>query len=163
LDFYSVYWHFQIKKFIKENRIDVLHIHDLYLAKSIIKPKMKLSIPVNVDLHENYIEALKAYTWSKKTPLKQLINYQKWNRLEEKILSQVNHIIVLSDFFQSMLQKKYTHLSEDKFISYPNYPNHTALLKFKIDHNILSKDNSFIIFYFGAIAERRGILRFSSL
>ncbi|MBI9036149.1 MAG: glycosyltransferase [Bacteroidales bacterium] len=51
--FYDLYWAYQIRKFIQEHKLEVIHVHDLYMARSGNIAKRKFNIPLVVDLHEN--------------------------------------------------------------------------------------------------------------
>jgi glycosyltransferase involved in cell wall biosynthesis len=156
LDAYSYVWSFKIRQFIKEYKISVLHSHDLYMAKSVIVANRKFNLKTILDLHENFPAALKSYTWTKSWLGKLLINPDRWIIKEKKLLKKFSKIILISNEFKEVLKNKYPNL-EDKFVVYPNYPNVEKLMDFKIDTNIIPKKDEFIIFYFGGIAERRGI------
>ncbi len=156
LDVYSLFWANKIKTFAKAYNINVLHAHDLYMAKSVIIANKKLNLKTVLDLHENYPATLVSYSWSKTLPGKILVSQKHWYNLEKKYLPKFSKIILLSDEFKTDLSKKYP-LLKNRFHVYQNYPNIEKLLNFEIDKNIIEKNNDFIIFYFGAIAERRGI------
>jgi len=155
-DFYSLFWSYRIKPFVKANKIEVLHAHDLFMARSVILANKKLKLKIILDLHENYPATLASYSWSESFLGKLLVSPERWERLEAKFLPKFTSIILLSDQFRTLLSKKYPEL-EKKFFVYPNYPNVEHLLSFEVDNNILDKKDNFIIFYFGGIAVRRGI------
>ena len=64
---YEWFWSMKIKKLILNNNIDVLHAHDLYMARAshagIINSGRK--IPLILDLHENYPFTVTTYNWTK--------------------------------------------------------------------------------------------------
>ncbi len=155
-DIYSVFWASKIVKFAQTNKINVLHAHDLYMAKSVIIANRKLHLKTVIDLHENYPATLVSYSWSKTLLGKLLVSKKNWEEKEKKYLPEFNKIIVLSEEFKKNLTIKYPNLAE-RFHIYQNFPDIKKLLQFKVDKNIIRKENDFIIFYFGAIAERRGI------
>jgi len=155
-NFYPYYLARYISKFIKKYQIDVLHVHDLYLASSGIIANRKFNLVTVLDLHENYPEVIKTYTWANKGIGKYLISPKKWKKLERDYLEKYNKIIVLSDNFRNELLKEYKFLCEDSFIIYPNVPNVNKLLTYPIE-NVLDKKDDFYIFYFGKIGQRRGI------
>ena len=155
-DIYSSFWTKKIITFAKANKIDVLHAHDLYMAKSVIAANKKLNLKTVLDLHENYPATLVSYSWSKTLPGKLLVSQKSWERKEAKYLPKFNKIILLSEEFKKELTIKYPQL-KNKFHIYQNYPDVKKLLSFPINKNIIQKENDFIVFYFGAIAERRGI------
>jgi len=155
-DIYSLFWSAKTKPFIKENSIKILHTHDLYMAKSVILANKKLKIKTVLDLHENYPATLVSYSWTNTFLGKLLVSEKRWRNKEKDFLPKFSKIILLSDQFKDVLSKRYPRLRE-KFHIYQNYPNINKLVGFKINEQILNKKNDFIIFYFGAIAERRGL------
>jgi len=155
-DIYSLFWAKRIKNFAKANNINVLHTHDLYMAKSVIIANKKLNLKTVLDLHENYPATLVSYSWAKTFLGKILVSQQRWFKKEKKDLPEFSKIIVLSEEFKKNLQKKYPQL-KNRFHVYQNYPNIEKLLSFELDGSIIEKNNDFIVFYFGAIAERRGV------
>jgi len=157
VELYNLFWKHHIKAFIKNNNIEVLHVHDLYMSKPAYYATKKSKVKFYLDLHENYPAAVKGYKWMYKMPFKHLINASKWESLEKKYLNYPEKIIVLCETFRDALTNKYFSPENNKFIIYPNVPDLDELLSFKIDNSVFSKKNEFILFYFGVISERRGI------
>ena len=155
-DIYSVYWASKVKAFLEKYNINVIHAHDLYMARTVILANRKFRLKTVLDLHENYPATLSSYSWANSLLGKLLVSSERWYKLEKKYLPKFDKIILLSEKFKNDLSKKYPSI-KNKFHVYQNYPNVHKLLNFPIDKNILNKKNDFIIFYFGAIAERRGI------
>ncbi len=163
-DLYRCWWTIKIKSFIKDYRIEALHVHDLYMSKAAYYASRNSDIKTTLDLHENYPYAVDYYRWMHKPLSKYLIRPDKWKIKEKSYLSYPNKIIVLSDFFKEYLLKKYNFLNNSQFIVFPNVPSISELTSYEVDKNILDKKNCYILFYFGAISKRRGIdLLFSSL
>ena len=155
-DIYSLLWSYKIISFAKASAIEVLHVHDLYMAKSAITANKKLKLTSVLDLHENYPATLESYSWTKTFLGKLLVNPNMWLKNEEFYFQKFSKIIVLSKQFQNVLSKRYPKIKK-KLNVYPNYPNVKQLLDFPVDYKIIDKKSDFIIFYFGGIAERRGI------
>ncbi len=153
---YDLYWAFQIRKIIKQFRPDFIHVHDLYMARSAgwaNKGRVKLI----VDLHENYPAAVMSYNWAIKYPKRILAQPERWKKKEIKFLNFADRIIVLSEDYRDFLINKYPILKKENFVVYPNVPDIKELYSYGIDTNILKDDESRILFYFGGIAERRGV------
>jgi len=110
-----------------------------------------------IDLHENYPSAVMSYSWAQSFLGKLFVSKKRWLIRESKILVKFNRIIVLSESFKDELLERNSKLNSKQFILFPNYPDINELLSYKIDSKILEKKNDFIVFYFGAIAVRRGI------
>ena len=153
---YDYFWAFHIKRFIKKHNLCSIHVHDLYLAKAGFLAKGKL--PLIVDLHENYPEAVLNYKWTQTTIKKFLSQPIKWSKKERTLLSYADAIIITNEHYRIALQKKYPELTDEKVFVYENVPDLAAFQSYPIYDNVFEKKNNFILFYFGVIAERRGIL-----
>lgn len=157
IPFYHYLWARQIKKFIKKIQPETLHIHDLYMARAAHIANKKFHLPIILDLHENYPAAIMSYNWATNVPKKYIVRPKRWRKLEKKYLEYADKRIVLSDDFRDDLIERYPNLKKEDFCIYPNVPDVHELFSYPIDHSILDIQNSFIMFYFGGIAERRGI------
>ncbi|MGC9363739.1 MAG: glycosyltransferase family 4 protein [Fidelibacterota bacterium] len=157
LDFYTKKWTTYIEQFIKDYKIDVLHVHDLYMAPAAIRSSKNLKVPIIVDLHENYPAAIRTYSWANKFPQKIFIRPQRWMSLEKIILQKINGLIVLSEYFKNQLMKQYSFLKDNQFVVYPNLPSIKEFGRYPVREDIIDTSGRFTLLYFGAIAERRGI------
>lgn len=158
VNFFPLYfwiWRFKLNRFLREFQIDVLHIHDLYLAVPVIKCKLAKELHLVLDLHENYPAAIMNYKWSKSF-LKLLIRPEQWKKKEKLLLKGSDSIVVLSNHYKNYLAQKYD-IDLTHFFVYPNVPDVNRLLSYKIDRNIFEKGDLYVILYFGVIAERRGL------
>ena len=80
LPFYEWWWSKQVQKFIEAYQVDVIHTHDLYMAKAVkngIESTGK-KIPLILDLHENYPHAIQSYKWTQGVLRSILVNPRKW-------------------------------------------------------------------------------------
>jgi glycosyltransferase involved in cell wall biosynthesis len=149
------FWKSATINFIKEFNIEMVHAHDLYMAKSAYFACSVSNIPFVIDLHENFPAAVYGYKWAVKFPNRLFTRPQKWNSFEQKYLPKANKIIVLSQAFKNQLIEKHPQLQPENIYIYSNVPDIDQLEKHQLDANILPQGN--YIFYFGGIAERRGI------
>jgi len=156
--FYEKMWKNQIKKFIAKYKINVLHVHDLYMSKAAFNgiKLSKKNIPLILDLHENFPAAINSYNWTKGFIRNLLIDPNAWRNKEKEYLKYATKLIVLSDHFKIDLIQKYSYLNEDNIIVYPNVIDFKRFDEFTID-NSLKKKNKITLLYFGLVAERRGI------
>ncbi|MGM0566297.1 MAG: glycosyltransferase family 4 protein, partial [Bacteroidota bacterium] len=158
LPYFHCSWRKAISKFIQDYHIDVMHAHDLYMARSAGKAAQENHIPWIIDLHENFPEAVKGYRWAMKFPNRWVTRPDKWKAFERKYLPRANRIVVLSENFKKQLLQSYPHITEDKFVVYPNVPDVEALERYPVNPDILpEKGSSKVLFYFGGIAKRRGV------
>jgi len=153
---YERFWRKATLQFVKRFKIDVLHVHDLNMMGAGKNAYEILRIPVVLDKHENYMAALKAFKGSKVNWRYFFLSISRWKRLESKYLTSAHKIIVLTNFFREKLYLTYPHL-EGKIYVYPNVPDVAELQSYPIDATVQIKNNRFILFYFGVVAERRGI------
>ena len=156
--YYEYMWKQNIKRFINEYSIDIIHAHDLYMSKAAFQGSKlsNKSCPVILDLHENYPVAIKDYNWTKGY-LRHYISFpEKWEIKEKEYLGYASKIIVLSNTYKNKLLEKYNFLNESDIIPFPNVIDFVRFEKYKINHQIKRK-KGITLFYFGGIAERRGI------
>lgn len=158
LDFpiYNMMWEKQIKKFIKNNNPDILHVHDLPLLGVALKVGKKMNVPVVVDLHENYPEALKTYSYTKTFLGRLLIRIRQWKKYERQMLPECQAVIVLAE--ESKQRVAAMGVSENKIIITPNTVTLKKFLSYKIDENIVRRYKTYFIFsYLGDLGANRGI------
>ena len=151
-------WTGFIRGFLREEKLEVLHVHDLYMslpARKAIGGELSLVL----DLHENFPHAILSYTWATKWPHRIAVRPRLWLKKEMNYLRMADYIIVLSDQFKNLLTDKYDFLRHDKIIVYPNVPSLNIFKKASIE-NISTElpEGKCIVAYFGVIAKRRGIL-----
>ena len=157
---YEWFWAAKIKKFIIHNDVEYLHVHDLYMCRAAYKGirKTNLKIPLILDLHENYPYTVRTYNWTKGFLRGLVSRPDEWEKKEPEYLSYADRIIVLSNDFRDVLLKKYHELEEDRFFVLPNVPDLSQPEYQSIGVAINPFKQGFpIIFYYGVIAERRGI------
>ena len=157
---YEWLWSAKIKEFIVTKGINALHVHDLYMSKagwSGIK-KSGRRIPIILDLHENYPYAVTTYNWTKGFPRSILSRPWVWQKKEKEYLGYAEKIIVLSDEFRDTIIERYPALTKDRFTVFPNVPDlYTSVpLKTFSPVTVFPRDK-IVLFYFGVVAERRGI------
>jgi glycosyltransferase involved in cell wall biosynthesis len=160
LSVYEWIWSLRIKKHILRYDIDVLHVHDLYMSRAAhygIKKSGK-KIPLVLDLHENYAFTVATYNWTKGTLRRFFSKPEAWKKKEYEYLQYANKIIVLSSDFRDELIRQYPDLKNDAFVVLPNVPDVDATESIKTEKAANPFRNDFpIMFYYGVIAERRGI------
>jgi glycosyltransferase involved in cell wall biosynthesis len=120
--------------------------------------KANRKIPLILDLHENYPFTITTYNWTKGFLRRLISRPYEWKKKEREYLSYADRIIVLSDDFRDKLLEQYPGLVEGTFAVLPNVPD---LSQQEYNNNPVVK-NPFtqeypVIFYYGVIAERRGI------
>lgn len=160
LPLYERLWSSMISRFIGDNDLEVLHAHDLYMAKCSHKgiKKSGKEVRLVLDLHENYAYQVTTYNWTKGFVRNFLSRPYQWENKEQEYLEYADGIIVLSDEFRDHLMSKYPPLVNKIFCSLPNVPDIEQMNSYKADlSGIQFRKKCPILFYFGIVAERRGI------
>ena len=122
---YEWLWAQKIKKFIVNNNLEILHVHDLYMARTGYNgiKKAKRKIPMILDLHENYPYTITTYNWTKGFIRRLISQPQGWKKKEREYLGYADRIIVLSNDFRDSLLDQYPELGAEIFAVIPNVPD----------------------------------------
>jgi len=125
-------WKRAIYTYVKENQIDVLHVHDLPLLGEAIDVGYQLNIPVIADLHENYPQLLAEVQNSRRSGAlsaaqivqRYSVSVDRWRRYEAQIVPQATSVIVVIEEARERLLQlgiaperihlvaNYTHLTD---------------------------------------------------
>ncbi len=155
---FELLWGIAIARLIRAKKVDVLHVHDLYMSRAgywgMVWSRKK--IPIILDLHENYPAAVQTYNWTKGT-LRQLLSYPKaWEKKEGAYLRYASHLIVLSSYFKRSLLSRFPFLTPGRIRILPNVIDFHFFEQLPVEQTERDPEEV-VLFYFGAIAERRGI------
>ena len=164
LPIYEYLWSKKINQFILENSIDTIHAHDLYMSKCAHRAikSSKKEVELILDLHENYPVAINSYNWTKGSLRGLIANTTIWFKKEKEYLSYADKIIVLSENFKKSLLQKYEFLKSESIYSFDNSIDLKKFESFPIK-SLPKKKNRTTLFYFGVIAQRRGIFTLLSV
>ena len=156
--FYSFIMAKKIKRFLVNNNIEAIHIHDMQIAEAVFKANKRLKLSTILDLHDNMPEVIKFYPHLQKFPGKQLISPKKWKRKEEVFIKKATKIITVSqEFIDEVISR--TRISKNKITLVPNTVQTEFYKKAKINNAILKKyESNFVLLYLGDTAIRRGLL-----
>ena len=157
LPFYTNLMAKKIAKFLKNNAIEVLHIHDIRIAGAVFQVNNKMKLPLVLDLHDNLPEIMKLYPHLQKIPGKYLISPKKWKHKEEAFINKATKIITVSEEFKSEVQKR-TSIDDSKIVVVPNTVRNSFYEDYNIDHSIIKKyEDTFVVLYLGDTGLRRGL------
>jgi glycosyltransferase involved in cell wall biosynthesis len=153
----------ELAYFIKENKIEVLHVHDLPLAKTAFLAAKKYHLKTILDLHENYPAALITWFSWRKNPVIRLKNklffsYNRWRKYESRIIQKFDVLIAVVDEMKQRLIEQH-NISESNIVIVPNSEKKEFIKNF--DDSTLNyfedlKDK-FIISYVGGFGPHRGL------
>jgi len=154
--FYHWLNHKRIRNFIKKVNPDVLHVHDMPLAKAVINVNAKFNLPLVLDLHEDRPEIMKFYPHLNHGPGKYLIKPNTWNRWQNKLVERADHVIVVTELAKNILVNK-TKKNDKEFIVVPNTIRSDIFNKYPLNDSIINKFTTTTnILYLGDTNMRRG-------
>lgn len=150
-----------IPAWVNKNGIKAIHVHDLPLAGTALKLRKRLGIPVVVDFHENYPEALKTWFEWKTNPIarlknKMFMNPARWEKHERfATLNSDRVIAVVNEMKQRLIHDHRVKADQVTVITNSEARN---FLDQPIDENVYgSHKGKFIITYSGNIGPHRGV------
>ncbi|MFD2528960.1 glycosyltransferase family 4 protein [Polaribacter marinaquae] len=154
---YSFLMKKKISKFIAENDIEAIHIHDMRIAEAVFKSNKNKKLPVVLDLHDNMPEVMKLYPHLQKFPGKYIISPKKWKIKEEEFIAKADKVISVSPEFLETLAQRLPK-QKDKLVLVPNTIRKSFFENFTVKETILEKyKNNFVILYLGDTHLRRGL------
>ena len=156
------YYHYallkSLRKFIKENNIAILHIHDIQVARSVFLVNKEFNLPIVLDLHENRPEIMKFYYHVNSRLGKLLISPSTWKKFEFKYIKEADHVITVTEEASEYYVKQ-LGVDRKKFCIVPNTVRKAFFTDHKINNDILSRfENHFTLLYLGETGTRRGLL-----
>jgi glycosyltransferase involved in cell wall biosynthesis len=155
--FYRWFWNRKMKQFVKQEKIDCLHIHDLPLCGVALKIRQKNNLPLIADMHENYPVLIEQEKWANTFWGKLLISKKRWYRVEKKWLGQTDHIICVADEMKERFEKI---IAKQK--SYTILPNYIDSEKYLASQQPVPEveerfKGKFGVMYYGGFDSMRGI------
>ncbi len=153
---YPIFWAIQIRKFILQNKIEALHVHDLWMLESAFRGNENFNLPIISDLHENFVHALNHYKYANTFPGNILISKKRWKQSEIDWTKKATHIITVIE--EAVERYKSLGIANDKISVVANYVNLESFLASPIDEAIVSKyKDDFTITYVGGFDIHRGL------
>lgn len=145
-----------IKHFIRQNRIEVLHIHDMVIADAVLAANKLFQLPVVLDLHENRPEIMKEYKHVTSVSGRLLIHLDTWRGKYYELVRRSNFTIVVTDAAKRDIISKVSD-SGNKIFVVPNSVKPSEFLSYPIQTTIEEKmRGTYNIVYIGDTSIRRG-------
>jgi glycosyltransferase involved in cell wall biosynthesis len=153
--FFNPVWTAKVKKIVRQNQIDVIHVHDLPLASLGISVARKFKIPVVYDMHENYPAVMEI--WRKKSLAHLTIRNPKFARLLDRhCQKRADRIVVVVDEQRDNLIAQ--GIAPEKIYVVSNTVDFNQITEFKPDSGILQKyKDNFVLLYFGGFSRDRNL------
>lgn len=155
-DYYTSFWKNQIIKFVRENKIDILHIHDLYMLGAAFKANKNFGLKIIADLHENYVDGLSNYLFATTFPGNIIISQKKWYRREKEWCNEADFVVTVIE----EAADRYSGLGvpRENITVVPNYVNIKKFLEHPDDPDIMKRyKKKFTTTYIGGFDHHRGI------
>jgi glycosyltransferase involved in cell wall biosynthesis len=149
---YFNYWNKYLADITSTYSFDVLHVHDLPLAQVGVKWSKKLSIPLILDLHENWPAMLQVAAHIN-TFLGKLLSWNtQWEAYERKMVNASSAIITVCE----EMKERVAALSNDKekFFVYQNVPKITPEYT---SNNYSAPQDTIKLVYLGGLNKNRGV------
>lgn len=150
--FYFNFFRKHLKQLIKKYKFDVIHVHDLPLAKVGYELKCVINAKMILDLHENYPDYLVAATHTKKLLARVLCSISQWRKYEIRYANLADYIITIVEEAGQRLEK--LNISKEKIHIVPNTFNPDNFISV---HSGNKSTNKLVLFYGGGINRNRGL------
>ncbi len=152
---------YHITRWITKNGIEVIHVHDLPLAGTALWIKNRLGIPVVLDLHENYPDALRIWFAWKKNPLVRIknrlfMNPERWKKHEIRAAGEADTVIAVVEEMRDRLIQEH-QLNPDKIVVVTNTEDKSFLEQPRYPDVYAQHRGNFILAYTGSIGPHRGV------
>lgn len=156
--FYSMMLKGRIFRFLRDNQIDVMHVHDMVIADAAMKANRSLKLPMVLDLHENRPEIMVHYPHLHRFPGKYIVSIKKWKKKEASLVRIYDQTIVVTDQARKELCER-AGVPENKVLVMPNTVRPEFFSQAVIDDSVSEKfSDHFSLLYLGDTGIRRGLL-----
>ena len=154
----NILWISAIKRFVKDHKITVLHVHDLPLVNNAIAVRQaEKHLKLVVDMHENWPAALQDWHSDNKWPLSMFHSwvhgYNRWLQYEKEALVASDQIIAVVDEMKQRMNDVH-NIHKRKITVIPNFETSDFSGKTKQKKD---KGDQFTLIYVGGIGQHRGI------
>jgi glycosyltransferase involved in cell wall biosynthesis len=149
--FYYNFWRPFLFGLQQQYQFDIVHIHDLPMARPGFEMKQKYGIRFTLDLHENWPALLEQADHVKGILGKFLSDTVQWKKFELKMCQHADNIIVVVDEARTRLKQLGIEPNKIEVVSNTLNPAH-----FKIP-DTQPDEAYFTLFYAGGINRHRGL------
>ncbi len=148
--------------FIRDEGIEVLHVHDLPLAGSVAGAAQRAGLPWVLDLHENYPAGLQTWMEHKTNPVvllknRLLMGYPRWVRYEAKMVERADAVIGVVDEMKDRLVRLHD-VDPDKVSVVTNSEWRDFMDQYPALEEVAdSYPGEYLILYLGFFGPHRGV------
>jgi glycosyltransferase involved in cell wall biosynthesis len=156
--FFSPSWFYAIKQVIAEYHPDVIHVHDIWLGRTVFWAESGQKIVM--DLHENMpaavVEYVKGYRGLFKWFTAVFKNPNRVLRYERSLLNKSDKVFVVVEEALERVLETHAHLGKEKVINIENLESKEFLNGLHESEQVIEKD-LFSVLYIGGFGPHRGI------
>lgn len=154
-------WEKKLTELVRNESVEVIHVHDLPLVKMAKSVAIKCGVPIVVDLHENFPEAVRYYKDQKRPLLKRIYDstmpVSRWKRFEISCLRDVSHVITVVEEAKEHYVND-CNVPANKVTVVMNTEDLEEFDSLIIDEQLVDKyRQEFVISYIGGFGMHRGI------
>jgi len=158
ISFIKISWLSEIKRVIKEFDPDIVHVHDIWLARTIIIANTNTKLVI--DLHENMPAAVVEYRKSIQAGFKYLIeqylhSHTRIIRYERAILTKYYLVLVVVEEARNRVLAQYP-FTRSKVFTVENLES-KQFIKAELNDNRKYYSEGFNLLYIGGFGSHRGI------
>jgi glycosyltransferase involved in cell wall biosynthesis len=149
--FYFNFWRKFILFLFQKEKFDAIHIHDLPLSIIGTEIKMRFNTRLIIDLHENWPALINTAAHTQTLIGRLLSSNRQWVNYEKRVLPQADQVITIIEE------------ARDRVINLGINPGKVCMVSNTISFENLSinpktrNDDSFVVFYGGAVNRHRGL------
>ena len=155
LPVYFSFWQKRAFTFVKKNKLDIIHVHDLRLAEIGNRIRKKFNIPYILDLHENWPAGLGVYAFSTSLIGKMIVSTKSWERHEKQQVKNATAVITVIEEMSQRISS--LGVAENKIFTVPNYISLIFFDSGKIKAALERKPGEISLFYSGGFDAHRGL------
>ncbi len=146
----------KIRRFVTQYKPDVLHVHDMVIAETVLRMNKGLH-KVVLDFHENRPEIMQYYGHTSTLMGKILISIDRWRRKQIELINRADQLVLVTEEAKKdMLDQGVTKIPEDITVV-PNTVHPEIFLRYELNQQIIDRfSGTFNILYLGDTNPRRG-------
>jgi len=158
LPFYSWMLRGRIGRFLVENDIEAVHVHDMVVAEACLEANRSRKLPMVLDLHENRPEIMALYPHLQRFPGKNLVSIPKWKKKEEAFARVFNRTVVVTEEAREDLVER-SGVERSRVLVMPNTVAPEFFTGAHVDQGLVGRfRENFVLLYLGDTGLRRGLL-----
>lgn len=148
----------RIGRFLEENQIQAVHVHDMVVAEACLEANKRLKLPMVLDLHENRPEIMALYPHLQRFPGRNLVSIPKWKKKEEALARVFDRTVVVTEEAREDLVER-SGVERSRVLVMPNTVSREFFTAARVDEELVGRfRENFVLLYLGDTGLRRGLL-----